>query len=136
MILFAVVYVVLGIIFTVITSSTISDGMKMLWNWAAFVISIAVFVYNIIYEHYRLLNPPRIVALRVSVAVALGAFLLAAAANILTLFADSDKNNLMIFAFAVWPFITAVPAFLISLAVATILAKKRTKVQTNNDEDN
>jgi hypothetical protein len=131
--LFTVIYVLVGITFTVMTSSITSDGMKTLGEWAAFLISIAIFVYHIVYEHYRLLNPPRIVALRVSVAVALGAFLLATAANILTLFVDSDKNNLMILAFAVWPFVTAVPAFLISLAVATILSKKRSKVHTDKN---
>src|SRR5947199_208288 len=75
------------------------------------------------YEHYRLGASPRGTALHAAGAVALGAFGLALAANIHWLFAATHGQQSPLIALVAWPVITAVPAFLMALAVAAVLAR-------------
>jgi len=104
MILVAVAYAVIGIVFPVLG-----------WRLAAWVASAV--------EHYRLDSPPRPTALHAAGAVALGAFGLALAANVHWLFAETRGPRPPLLALPVWPVITAIPAFLAALAAAAALAR-------------
>src|SRR5919108_250324 len=86
------------------------------------VASAAVGAAHIGYEHYRLGSSPRRTALHAAGAVALGAFGMALAANVNWLLAGPPGQRAPLLALPVWPVITAVPAFLAALAVATVLA--------------
>ena len=134
-ILFAIIYIIIGIVFPVLAGSSSSTGTRNLWRWAAFLISVVVFVLNIRYEHHRLNNLPSSTALHVSIGVAIAAFILALLAYIRGFFTDSGSHNLVLYALVVWPFITGVPAFLISLAAATFLSRKKTKDKTDEKGD-
>ena len=81
MILAAVAYVVIGILFSVLSRSADADHVR-LWRLAAWVASAAVAAAHIGYEHYRLSSSPRATALHAAGAVALGAFGLALVANV------------------------------------------------------
>src|SRR5438046_3225063 len=119
MILVAGSYVVIGIGFAALAKS---DHMR-LWRLAAWVASALVAAAQIGYEHYRLGASPRGTALHAAGAVALGAFGLALAANIHWLFAATHGQQSPLIALVAWPVITAVPAFLMALAVAAVLAR-------------
>ncbi len=112
MILVAVAYALIGIVFGVLG-----------WRLAAWVASAAVAAAHIGYEHYRLGSPPRSTALHAAGAVALGAFGLALAANVHWLFAETRGPRPPLLALPVWPVITAIPAFLAALAAAAALAR-------------
>jgi len=122
MILVAVAYVAIGIVFGVLAKSADADHVR-LWRLAAWVASAAVAVTHIGYEHYRLGSSPRPTALRAAGAVAIGAFGLALAANVHWLLAGTPGQHSPLLALPVWPVITAIPAFLVALAVATVLAR-------------
>ena len=97
------------------------------WRLAAWVVSAVAYAAHIGYEHFRLHNRPARAALHVALAVALGAFGLAVGANLHSLSVPSTAGHrrLLLIALAAWPAITAVPAFLVALALATILSRAR-----------
>jgi len=97
------------------------------WRLAAWVVSGAVFAAHIAYEHFRLRNTARPTAWHASVGVAFGAFALALAANIHDLGSASGYRPRMLIALVAWPLLTAVPAFIVALAVAAMLALVPTK---------
>lgn len=98
------------------------------WNRLAFLFSAIVFVAHMIYEHTRVDGTPRKTAWHASLAVALGAFGLALAANIHDLGSPNGYRPRMLIALAAWPLITAVPAFFVALILAIVfkLAGKKT----------
>jgi len=69
MMLVAVTYVVIGIGFAALAKSA-DAGQVRLWRLAAWLASAAVAAAHIIYEHYRLRESPRPVALHAAGAVA------------------------------------------------------------------
>src|SRR2546422_6365767 len=119
MILVAVAYVVIGIVFGALANA----NHVRLWRLAAWAASAGVAAAHIWYEHYRLGFSPRPTALHAAGAVALGAFGLALAANVHWLFAATHAQRPPLLALPVWPVITAIPAFLLALAVTAVLAR-------------
>jgi hypothetical protein len=97
------------------------------WRLAAWVVSAVAYAAHIGYECFRLHSAPRRAALHVAAAVALGALGLAAGANLhsLSMPSTSGHRRLLLIALAAWPAITAVPAFLVALAAATMLSCSR-----------
>ena len=113
------VYLVSGIAFGVLAGQAASHRMVVVWRLAAWAVSAAAFAAHIGYEHFRPRNPPRATALHAAVAVALGAFALAAAAYVHALLVGSGRLLLHTLALAAWPLVTALPAFVVALAAAT-----------------
>ena len=120
MVLVAVAYVGVGVVFGALAKSADGEHVR-LWRLAAWVASAVVAAAQIWYEHNRLGSPPRPTALHAAGAVALGAFGLALAANIHWLLAAVRGQRAPLLALVAWPVITAVPAFLGALAVAAVL---------------
>src|SRR2546423_15651484 len=77
-------YCVIGIVFA------LPSNQVRLWRLAAWVISAAVYAAHIGYEKFRLGNSPRATALHTALAVAVGAFGLAVAANVHELWVASS----------------------------------------------
>ena len=104
--------------------SSAGAQIQLLWRLGAWLISAAVFAFHISYEHFRLRNSPLTTALHTTTGVAFGAFLLALAATIrattVVLHAPFSRYLLSL---VLWPIFTAVPAFLVSIFVAAILAR-------------
>jgi hypothetical protein len=122
MILVAAAYALIGIVFALLDDSPDPDTVR-LWRLAAWVVSGAVAAAHILYEQYRAGSSPRRTALHAAWAVALGTFGLALAANVNWLLADTHTQRAPLLALPVWPVITAVPAFLLALAIASALAR-------------
>ena len=123
-ILFGIVYSVVGIAFAALAT----NETGVIWRRAAWLVSAAAFAVHIAIEHFRQRNSPPSIALHASLAAALGAFGLAVAANLHALRAGSGNQFLLALSLALWPILTAAPAFLVALALAAGLAKMRTKI--------
>jgi hypothetical protein len=93
------------------------------WRLAAWAISGAAYAAHIGYEHFRLRHSPYPTALHAALAVAIGAFGLAAAGALHSLLATSTIRPAWLLAFVAWPVVTAVPAFVVALVAATVLAR-------------
>jgi hypothetical protein len=125
-ILLAAVYLVVGFAFGVFAGWSRSHPIVVFWRLSAFVISAVVFAIHIGYEHFRLRSSARMTAWHAAVAVALGAFALAVAANVHSQSgASSRQRSLLIFALVAWPALTGVLAFMVALVAAAVLALKR-----------
>jgi hypothetical protein len=118
MILVGVAYVVIGIV-----SSSLATPDARPWRLAAWVASAVVGVVHIWYERRRLGSSPRVTALHTAGAVALGAFGLAVAANVHWLVARTPGQRPPLIALPVWPVVTALPVFLLVLAVTVALGR-------------
>ena len=93
------------------------------WRLAAWMVCGVAFAAHIAYEHFRLRHSPLLVASHAALAVALGAFLLAVAGMINSLWTTSAVRPIWLLALVLWPAFTAVPAFFVALAAGAILAR-------------
>ncbi len=125
MILVAATYALVGIVSGALAGRAASHQMRVLWRWAAFVASGVVFAAHMAYERFRLRTAPAMTAWHASLAAALGAFALAAAANVHEHFTASSHRELLIASLAIWPVLVGVPAFLVAWAVAAGLSSRR-----------
>lgn len=111
-ILIGVLYSAIGIVLGLPSNNV------RLWRLAAWVISAIVFAFHIAYERFRLRNSPGTTALHAAVAVAVGAFGLAVAANIHEVLVAPGYRSSLAVALVAWPVITGVPAFVVALVTA------------------
>src|SRR5229473_3255273 len=102
-ILLGVVYLVIGIAFGAFAGWSASNQMRVTWRLLAFLTSGVVFAVHIGYEHFRLGNSPFITASHASMAVAVGAFALAVAANVHGQWVASSHQRALAFALVAWP---------------------------------
>lgn len=98
------------------------------WRLAAWIVCGAAYAAHIGYEHFRLRHPPRALAWHAAVGVAIGAFALAVAGMMHALQTGLATRTLWLLALVLWPAITAVPAFLVALAVAVVLGHRTRSV--------
>lgn len=124
MLIVGAIYLVAGLLFADLASSASSHQMVVAWRLAAWVVSAIAFGAHIGYELFRLGNSPPRTALHASLGAAIGALGLAAAASIHALTAATHPH-FPAWALVVWPLITAIPAFVVALAVAAVLARTR-----------
>ena len=130
MLLFGVVYLVVGVGFP---NPPASNQMQFMWRLAAWMICAAAFAIHIGLEHVRFRNPPARTALHAALSVALGALGLAAAANVHARTAGSGNKHLLALALVIWPIMTGVPAFLVALAAAAGLGRVRARRSLGGD---
>jgi hypothetical protein len=93
------------------------------WRLAAWMVSAVVYAAHIGYEHFRVRNSSRSIALHVAFGAAVGAFGLAAAAIVHSLVTGTGNLRLLRIALLIWPLITGVPAFVVALVLSTVLAR-------------
>jgi hypothetical protein len=118
-------YFVAGIVFAALAKSAVSTEMRSAWRLAAWVVSAVGFAAHLRYEHVLLRSSPRTTAFHVALAVGLGAFALAVSAS---LHARATQHSFPMIALAIWPVVTALPAFVVALAVAVLLTRTRRAV--------
>ena len=124
-----VVYFVAGLVFGALAGQAASHQVREAWRWAAWVVSAIAFGAHILYEQVRLRTSPRITALRVSAAAGLGAFGLAAAANVhAQTISPLQHSLLLVLSLAIWPIMTTLPAFVVALVAAILFARARRSV--------
>jgi hypothetical protein len=113
---------VIGIVFATLAGRAASNQIRVAWRLAAWLTSAGAFAAHIGYERVRLRSSPGSTALHASLAVALGAFGLAVAANV---HAQAVSGRRPLLALVLWPVITALPAFVVALASAAAIARTR-----------
>ena len=102
----------------------VPDRARFVWRLAAWTVSFVVFAGHIWYEHFRLGDPPRATAPHTAGSVALGAFLMAVAAMIHAFTVASHAPYWQhLLALVLLPVVAALPAFLVALAAAAVLAR-------------
>jgi disulfide bond formation protein DsbB len=125
--LVAAVYAAAGLVFGALAGDADSQRARIAWRWAAWAVSAAAFGAQIVYEQLRLRRSPTSTARDVAAAVALGAFALAVAANVhrlMTPTSDARAHATALgLSLALWPLITAIPAFVVALAAAALVAR-------------
>lgn len=124
-ILFGIAYFLIGRLFALPASHVHA------WRLAAWGASGAVYAVHIGYEHFRLHNLPHPVAWHVSFAVALGAVALAVAGMVHSLSVTSSIQPNWLLALAIWPLVTAVPAYLVARVVVFALGRAARHAQTD-----
>jgi len=121
-----VVYSITGIVSGTLASQAASHQAVLAWRWAAWLVSAIVFGAHIVYEQVRLSASPKITALHVSTAAGLGAFGLAVAANVHARVVSPNRHSLiLLLSLAIWPIMTALPAFAVALVSAVLFARVR-----------
>lgn len=115
-------YCTVGIAFGVFAAWSSSNRTVVAWRVASFVVSLVAFAIHIGYEHFRLRNRPLRNASHTSMAVAIGAFALAVAANIHSIGVASANHRLLAAALVIWPVMTGIPAFVVALIAAAGLS--------------
>ena len=112
-----------GFMYLIVGRVTIlpSDNVHI-WRVVAWLMSVVVFVAHIGYEHVKLRNAPRNIAIHVAIAVAIGAFGLAIAGMIHSVTLGQFRPAWFV-ALVAWPAVTAIPAFFAALVVAVILRR-------------
>jgi len=115
-------YSVVGIVFGALAGAAASNQASTFWRLAAWAVSGVIYGMHIAYEHFRLRNSPRSIALHVAMAVGVGAFGLAVAATVHAVSIEQFRPRYLI-ALVAWPVITAVPALLVALPISAILAR-------------
>lgn len=120
-----VLYFLFGVGFATLASWVTTNSGRVTWNRLGLLISAVAFALHIAYEHFRIRASPLLNATHVSTAVVLGAFALAVNANIHGYRVGSNNKRLLAFALVAWPAITAIPAFVVALTTAALLALKR-----------
>ena len=119
---------VIGVLYSVIGVVFALPSNVRIWRPAAWVASAALYAAHIAYEHLRQRNSSLSKALHVAVAVAIGGFGLAVAAIIHSLFVPPNYSRWrFVLALMVWPIVTALPAFIVALAIAWMLAHRPSK---------
>jgi hypothetical protein len=123
--LVGILYLAAGLVFGALARSAGSNQVRDAWRLAAWAISAAAFAAHIVYEQVRLRSSSRTTALHASLAAGLGAFGLAVAAR---LHAQATQHHFPAIAIAIWPVMTALPAFVVALAAAAVLTRARRSV--------
>ena len=121
-ILFALVYLVIAVAFP---NPPASNKMQFMWRLGAWLAAALAFAIHIGFEHFRFRNSPQRTAFHVCAAVSLGAFGLAVVANIHALRTGTGNHRLLGSALLIWPIITGLPAFIVALVAAAVLARLR-----------
>lgn len=128
--LLSVVYTIVGLLSGRFAGQAASPQLRVGWRWAAWIVSAVAFGAHIVYEQIRLRSSLRVTALRVSMAAGLGAFGLAVAANVHAQTASQRQHSLALaLSLAIWPIMTALPAFVVALVAAMLLARIRTRAE-------
>jgi len=123
--LVALVYPAVGVLFAVLDNQSAPAQIRI-WRLAAWLVSATAFGVHLGYEHFRLRTSPLRAALHVSLAVAIGAFVLAVWVNLHGYWAaSSHQSPFAPLALIAFPVITGVPAFVVALIVCALLAKTR-----------
>jgi hypothetical protein len=121
-----IAYLLAGIVFGELAGRATSLQERVEWRWAAWAVSAIAFGAHIAYGQLRLRNAPRRTAYHAALGAAIGAFGLAAMANIHSLSVSPAKRSiLLLLSLVLWPLLTALPAFVVALVAAFLLQRVR-----------
>jgi hypothetical protein len=116
-ILVGIVYLVIGRLFAT------NHELFRSWRAAAWVISAIAYGVHIWYEHFRLRSAPRVLGGHVALGVAIGAFGIAVAGMLNSVSSGAGLRATWLIALLAFPALTAIPAFLVAVGVASMLPR-------------
>ena len=119
-----VLYLAAGLISGELAGRAASQSERVGWRWAAWAVSGAAFAAHVILELQAHGNI-RQTAWRAALAAGLGAFGLAAAANLHALQVSTSPPTLLVLSLLIWPAMTIGPAFLVALVLARVATALR-----------
>jgi hypothetical protein len=122
--LFALAYVMIGLVTAELGGATATHHVQMAWRLAAWGLSLAVFVAQVLVERLRCDHANVRTALHTSIAVALAALVLAAAGPVWT-HRGTEEQRLALIALVAWPVITGLASFGAALVAAVVLGRVR-----------
>ena len=111
-----VLYAAVGIGFARLAGAATSHSGVVFWRLAAWAAGGIVFAVHIAYEHIHVRHAPAALALDTAIAAGLGGLGLAIGASI-------HSRHPVVPAMLIWPFVTAIPAFLAAFVIGTILSR-------------
>jgi len=117
-VLVGLAYFAVGIVFAALAGAA-TASTRIAWRLAAWLISAAIFAGHVRYEYARLDNPPAKAAWRAALAVALGAFAVAAVAYARSRIVDNSHRPFLLLAFLAWPVLTGVVSFVVAFVAAS-----------------
>ena len=116
----AAAYVLIGTGTSLLGAAVSSSAAGKAWRLAAWLLSLVVFGVHFAIERDR--HPRRVrVAARVALAVAIGAFGVAALGPIRTHWGEPARLKLVLLSLVAWPVLTGVPAFVVALLGGIVL---------------
>lgn len=113
-------YVIVGTATAALAAMASSPTGVKGWRLAAWLLSLVIFSAHLAGERRREVRRVS-VATSVAVAVALGAFVLAALGPFRSHLNDSSRLKLALLSLAAWPLLTGVPAFAVALFASFVL---------------
>ena len=117
-------YLVAGLVFGELAGRAATTEGRVAWRLAAWVVSGVAYGAQIVFGHARLRESASANALHASLAVALGSFGLAAAANIHSRrLPDHPHAAALHLALLAWPLVAGLPSFLVALVLAAALRR-------------
>jgi hypothetical protein len=114
-------YLVCGIATADLARAAMSTQARNLWRLAAWAASLAIFGGQLIIEYRNVRGGPLSTALHCTAAVALGAFLLAAAGPVRTHWHTDDRGRMAALSLVAWPLATGVPAFVVAYGIGAVV---------------
>lgn len=130
-VLLGLAYFVIGFVTAALSRDAGTGHVRLVWRWAAWLLSAVVFAAQIIYERSRGRSPAG-GAWHAALAVAVGGFLLAAWATVHSLSVGAGRLGAHIFALVAWPVLLGVPAFLVAWGVAYGLSRTSASGRRNS----
>ena len=119
-VLAAAAYVLIGTGTSMLSAAAPSVALGKGWRLAAWVLSVMVFSIHFAIERQHHQRPVR-VATRVALAVAIGAFGVAALGPVRMHWGEPTRGKLVLLSLVAWPILTGVPAFVVALVGAVAL---------------
>lgn len=110
-------YAAVGLGTAVLARGASAPAAVTAWRLAAWLLALAIFVLHFVAERRRHSRASRI-SLHVALAVAIGAFVLAALGPVRAHWAEPSRARLAVLSLVAWPILTAVPAFFVALVGA------------------
>jgi hypothetical protein len=117
----ALAYLVVGLSTAYLARSASSIALRTVWRLAAWAVSLVLFVGQLLYERFRWRSSVRRAALHAALAVALGAFGLAAAGPVRSHWGAPDRWRAALLSLVLWPIVTGVPAFCVALVAGRVM---------------
>jgi hypothetical protein len=129
-------YLAVGIVFGELAGRDSSHDALVAWRRGAWLVSAFAFATHLLYERVSLRSSPMVAALHAALAAALGAFGLAAAANVHAFTVPPRRPSLLlVLSLAIWPLMTVLPAFLVGLVAALLFGRIHGRNVHSNEHD-
>ena len=124
-------YVIVGTATAALAAMASSPSGVKAWRLLAWLLSLVIFGVHFAIERRR--GPRAVtVAMNVALAVALGAFVLAAVGPLRSHWGDPSRVKLAFLSLVAWPMLTGIPAFLVALVASSVLDRATAAQKTRS----